>query len=52
VVDKFVKLVVGYFVYGSARDTAVSIENGGYSLWDAELYEHLEEPIKYIRRIM
>ena len=51
-VDKFAKLVVGYFVYGSARDTAVSIENGGYSLWDAESYKHLKEPAKYKKRIM
>ncbi len=51
-VDKFVKLVVGYFVYGSARDTAMGIENGARYLIDAEQYQHREKLTKDKRRIM
>jgi hypothetical protein len=36
VLNKYVKLVVGYFVYQSARDTAQSIQSLGWSIADPE----------------
>lgn len=35
-VAKFVKIVVGYFMYNNARDVAISIENAFYNIKDAE----------------
>jgi len=31
--DKFAKIVVGYFLYGSARNTAMKIDRGGRGLF-------------------
>jgi len=31
--DKFAKIVVGYFLYGSARSTAMKIDRGGRGLF-------------------
>ena len=34
--NRYVKLVVGYFVYQSARDTAVAIQNFGRAIVNPE----------------
>ena len=51
-VDKFVKLVVGYFVYGSARNTAMGIDVGAKYIWSPEPYEYRPIPTNHKIRIM
>lgn len=51
-VDKFINLIVGYFIFGGARDTAMGIETGIKHILVSESYGYKKKPTKRRRRIM